>query len=86
MPTCATPTCSYETPFTTERYCVSCLSEAFDAVAEPDDVRGPLGLVEVTHAAIVFYTATVPTHEPTRRAGFLRLRAHGYRAGPAGDH
>lgn len=41
---------------------------------------------ELLHAAIIHYTATVPTFRETEHPGWYRVDAAGYRAGPAGDH
>jgi hypothetical protein len=72
------------------------LKTAFDNVAEVGDWKAPIDAAvdvryrNVTDAAIRFYTASTPqwTNDPLPElpAGNLRVRAKGYRAGPAGDH
>lgn len=67
------------------------LKRAFDLVA-PKDIRGPIDAeispkaFNITHAAVVFYTAThleqVGPADP--ETGLIRVKAIGYRAGPAG--
>jgi hypothetical protein len=76
-----------------EGYTKEELSWAFDAVADPDDWKGAIDSVipraefEKTYAAIEFYTATKATCSVYNEIHQLvRIRAAGYRAGPAGDH
>lgn len=71
---------------------------AFDMVANPDDWRAPVDsvvdarFVELVKAAVEFFTATSATTRPehgreARRSPVpnpVRVRAAGYRAGPAG--
>ena len=68
------------------------LKEAFDKVIDPDDWRGPIHTVvhnddlDVTEAAILFYTATEPEVRwlwtPDDRK--WEIKSVGYRNGPAG--
>jgi len=69
------------------------LSDAFDAISDPDDWKGPIDRVipkaefEKAYAAIEFYTATKASCSIYNEIHQLvRIRAAGYRAGPAGDH
>ena len=75
------------------------LDHAFEAVANPSDWRAPIditldvmGALEaaggwaVVREAIQHFTATVPTIVYGLGARSARIRAIGYRAGPAGDH
>jgi hypothetical protein len=74
----------------TERYCESCLRDAFDRVATPEDWRAPICAVvpcylrDVVRAAVIFYTATVPSFHETAGGRNVQVRAIGYRNGPAG--
>ena len=68
------------------------MEQAFGEVANPDDWKAPIDCcvawerVPLVVAAIEFYTATVPTVDALISNMTCRLRADGYRAGPAGDH
>lgn len=71
------------------------LEASFAAVRNPDDWRARIDktvsaaeLAEVggearVREAVIFFTATVPTFE-TLKGGRVRVRATGYRSGPAG--
>lgn len=67
------------------------LEAAFHIVANPKDWKAPIDTVIAAHPtllemiadAIVHFTATVPTFVETEH-GRVRVRAAGYRAGPAG--
>jgi len=77
------------------------LKQAFDNVSDPEDWRAEIDAVvlgpqiDVTIAAIDFFTATKPqvslNIEDDRKTGLLggqgfRVQCEGYRLGPAGDH
>lgn len=73
--------------------CRGVLKSTFDRLADPDDWRGPIdATIEAefrreVEAAVIFYTATVPTFEPAGTRGkvkLVRVRSEGYRMGPAG--
>lgn len=75
------------------------MRQAFEAVQHPRDWRGPIDAVvdadqlAITILAIQFYTATMPTVEPTQsrppachaQLTRYRVRSVGYRMGPAGS-
>lgn len=67
------------------------LKEAFEAVCQPHDWKGPISAIitadklAITEAAIMFFTATETQGFPLVD-GRYRIRARGYRNGPAGDH
>lgn len=73
-------------------YTMDELREAFDAVCDPTDWKGPIAAtlpgeaVGLVVAAIKFFTATNPN--VGRGVGPMRyvVTSEGYRAGPAGDH
>jgi hypothetical protein len=68
------------------------LCAAFNLVKNPNHWKDPISgdvkaeLKEVVAAAIEFYTATVAEFSPSSFAGYVHVKAAGYRAGPAGDH
>lgn len=70
------------------------LSDAFDAVANKDDWKGPIlvklpydyELVTITVAAIEFFTATKPVVSRKMDKKAYVISSIGYREGPAGDH
>lgn len=68
------------------------LKEAFDAVSDPKDWKGPIvatmrgEAVLVVVAAIEFYTATTPRVSLDTRTMTYVVESEGYRMGPAGDH
>lgn len=75
-------------------YRVGRLRAIFNAVADPDDWRGPIrALIPASghgavDAAVEFFTATRirVTDGPELGTGRILIEADGYRAGPAGDH
>lgn len=75
-----------------EGYSLDDLAAAFETVHDPDDWKNPIDakvsgqMVDVTVAAIIFYTATVPTVSLDLDTMKYCVRSIGYRAGPAGDH
>lgn len=74
-----------------EGYLLVELDDAFAYVTGGNDPRGPIQAIipkdrmHIVKTAIIFFTATVPTFSPAW-AGWLKVTADGYRAGPAGDH
>lgn len=69
------------------------LATAFDLVSNKKDWKAPISydhvkteLKELVAAAVEFYTATEATFEPSGVEGYWKVKAAGYRAGPAGDH
>ena len=70
------------------------LEAAFNMVADPNDWRAPIDAyvpkdtdLVLLEEAIVFYTATTPTFTVALgkdQVMRIRVRADGYRAGPAG--
>jgi hypothetical protein len=66
------------------------IEAAFESVQNPDDWREPIdGTCDPVDAAIVyraieFYTATAATFEFNPITGMFRVKAVGYRRGPAG--
>lgn len=89
------------TPIKTHgKFTIADMEAAFDKVSDPEDWRGPIDAIvsgseiDVTEAAVIFYTGSVPkvrmnievdpkTHLLMPDAGF-RLRSVGYRNGPCG--
>jgi len=67
------------------------LQAAFDRVADPKDWRGPIDFqgdmtpeeAQASCEAIRFFTACEPTLQELCAGGY-RIKAEGYRAGPAG--
>lgn len=78
--------------FLTGKYSPEELESAFKLVRNPNDWKAPISgdvkaeLKEVVAVAIEFYTATVAKFSPSSFAGYVHVKAAGYRAGPAGDH
>lgn len=70
------------------------LEPIFYQICDPKDCKAPIDALvrledkEKAARAIAFFTATDATfEEPTPpRAGWVRVKSIGYRAGPAGDH
>lgn len=69
--------------------------EAFDRVKNKKDWKAPINIVIPTPTdreiadiaeAISHYTSTEAAFEPGPKPGTIRVRAVGYRMGPAGDH
>lgn len=81
-----------EVSFAGQSFKQSTLSAMFDRIADIRDWKNPIDAVIdaadllVTQAAVQFYTATELTVEGSPAPGKLRVKAIGYRAGPAGDH
>jgi hypothetical protein len=90
VPTCSVAKCENPPACSSESYCLDCLSDAFDRVKHPTDWKAPICAVvesylrDVVRAAVIFYTATVPTFSETAGRRHVQVRAAGYRMGPAG--
>ncbi|MCW7072100.1 MAG: hypothetical protein OCU12_07240 [Methanophagales archaeon] len=77
-----------------DRYTVAELKATFDAIADPDDWRGPIAAwiypndFRRAADAVEFYTATTlrVMGGPQPLTGCILVEADGYRRGPAGDH
>lgn len=75
-------------------YTREALDLAFGKVHDPDDWKAPILArvagedVQLTVAAIEFFTATNPQVTYNHRGGVMPfiIESEGYRAGPAGDH
>lgn len=68
------------------------MKQAFDRVCDPTDWKAPIRRcvpghqLDVTLAAIAFFTATEPTADKFEWENWYVVESIGYRAGPAGDH
>jgi len=73
-------------------YDVSVLKTVFDSVCDKDDWKAPIRvgvpgeLVNITIAAIRYYTATTPKVSLNTAKMVYIIDSEGYRNGPAGDH
>lgn len=83
---------AYETTQYHDGYTVADLRKVFDRCKNPQDwkaaiaVQVPGELVNITIAAIQFFTATTPRVALDQRTMTYVIESEGYRAGPAGDH
>jgi hypothetical protein len=79
------------TPVPGSEYNYGELLDAFEAVCDPVDWRGPITAYHVPadqwpviREAVIFFTATEPTRWLDVGERTMRVMATGYRAGPAG--
>lgn len=83
-----------DTVVTAEGWTRGELEAAFDKVSDPSDWRGAIEAwvdledLELTRAAVMFFTATALEEVERKEAGnmtvLVRVKAAGYRMGPAG--
>lgn len=73
-------------------YSIAELRQTFEKLVPSTDWKAPvLGFcdqssIEKVRTAVAFYTSTEPTFTGIADTGWFRVKAIGYRAGPARDH
>ena len=86
-------TCDHCGEQSVDGMCTDVMSKVFDRVADANDWRAPIDYIieaelrSEVEAAVIHYTATVPTFtdvQPHNGVRMVRVQAVGYRAGPAG--
>ena len=86
-------TCDHCGEQSVDDVCVNVMSLVFDRVADANDWRAPIDYIieaelrSEVEAAVIHYTATVPTFTDVQAQNgvrMVRVQAVGYRAGPAG--